>query len=138
MTSSAAWFLMVQMLTTTLKWGFLFALCYPLGCVAFVTSNVVNNHMTAREAEALMGKLNRGMTPAQVEAIMERPFEFRVQYASNYGVEHFSHNWNVNEHRVEVIFANGQASEWHRFSPDASPTQRFFGWVFFWWLMAID
>jgi hypothetical protein len=109
-------------------------ICYPTGCAAFTINCRVADSVTARESAGLLARLRNGMTPEQVEAVIGCPPEYTVEYARVGDNEQFSYNWTVRGHRLEVIFVNGRSSQHHTFRPNPGPVQRFFAWVFFWWL----
>jgi hypothetical protein len=116
------------------RWLLLLLLCYPLGCGVFIATSRVTDSATAKESEALVARIDLGMTPGEVESVMGRPSEYTVQYARSQDGEQFSHNWTVRSHRLEVIFVNGRSVQRHTFRAAPGPVRRFFGWVFFWWL----
>jgi hypothetical protein len=117
-----------------LLWVLVLLICYPLGCGVFVATCRVADSITAKDADGLLARIHSGMTPAEVEAVIGRPSEHTVLYPRVRDVEQFSHNWTIRGHRLEAIFVNSRSEQWHTFRPNPNRVQRFFGWVFFWWL----
>jgi len=125
------------MLAPLRKWLVILVACYPFGvlasCITFALVDVVT------EPRNLVAKIHSGMAPADVEAIIERPSEYKQKYACVPDCGPFSYNWTINGHRVEVIFEQGgrveQVFTYHR---ETGPIARLIGVVFFWWVPNLD
>jgi len=119
------------------KWAVVLLIVYLLGGVASCGTLVLIDQYT--KPSDLLAKLHSGMTPAEVEAIVSRPSEYRHDFGCVPDCGPFSHNWTVAGHRVEVIFdRSGHATEIFAYSREWGPVARFVGRTFFWWLLGSD
>jgi hypothetical protein len=119
------------------RWLTVLTIFYLFGAVSSCSTYLLADKFT--EPRDLLAKVRPGMTPAEVEAIVGRPSEYKLNYACVPDCGPFSHNWTVFGHRVEVFFdRSGHATDslaWH-WVP--GPVARIFGWVFFWWVPNLD
>jgi hypothetical protein len=119
------------------KWLAILVILYPLGGLASCSTFALVDKLT--EPRNLLAKVHTGMTPKDVEAIIGRPPEFKINYACVPDCGPFSHNWTIYGHRVEVLFGqSGRVEEVIAWQREPGPIGRFIGWVFFWWVPNLD
>lgn len=117
-------------------WGLLIPLAlYPLGCQTWIVGSMVRETVAARPATVLLAKLHKGMTRAQVEAVMGRPDETRP-YGLGLGPDNFVQHWNIGDNRAGVHFVDGRLEEWWNWPHREYDT--FFHRLFLWWAPELD
>jgi hypothetical protein len=118
-------------------WGLLIPLAlYPLGCQTWLVGSMASEKVTGKDVEALQARLRKGMTPAQVAALVGRPPEDKGYFGSMDDEAPFAHHWTVRGHRLQVTFENGRATEW--WSWPRREYDGFFHRFFLWWMPELD
>jgi hypothetical protein len=129
---------MRSMLGMLRKWLIDLAVAYPLGMLASCSTYGLVDFVT--RPRDLVAKIQPGMEPADVEAIVGRPPEstYGIGCAPDCGP--FGHTWTINGHQVQVIFEqDGRVRDVFTY-PYREPTAigRFIDLVFFWWVPNFD
>ncbi|HEV8578993.1 MAG TPA: hypothetical protein VGX68_07895 [Thermoanaerobaculia bacterium] len=110
---------------------------YPLGCQAYIITSMVSTMIVPEDIPALQAKIRRGMTPAEVEAVVGWPSEDTDYYGSIHNEAHFLQRWTVRGYGLQVTFIDGRVAEWQTW-PVHGPEDDFFQQVFFWWMPEMD
>lgn len=129
---------MCSMLARLRKWLIVLAVAYPLGMLASCgTYGLVDFVTMPRD---LVAKIQPGMEPAAVEAIVGRPPDRTFAIGCTPDCGPFGHTWTINGHQVQVIFEqDGRVRDVFTY-PYREPTaiERFIDLVFFWWVPNFD
>jgi hypothetical protein len=118
-------------------WLVIVTIVYLTGALGSCSTVVLIDTLT--KPRILLAQVRPGMTAADVEAIIGRPSEYKVNYACMPDCGPFSHNWTVYGHRVEVHFdLSGRVDQVHAYHREPDLFARISHWVFFWWFPDLD
>jgi len=126
------------MLAILRKWLIILVALYPFGVLASCSNYGLVDFVT--KPRSLLAKIQPGMAPADVEAIVGRPPEHKFAYGCTPDCGPFSYTWTINGHHVEVYFEqDGRVGNVFTY-PHREPglMERFIALVFFWWRPDFD
>lgn len=125
------------MLAFLRKWLAILTIFYLVGGISSCSIFMLADEFT--KPHGLLAKLLPGITPVDAEAIIGRPPEYKHDYTCVPDCGPFSHNWTINNYRVEVIFdRSGHATDVFTYRGAPGRIERLIGRFFFWWTPDFD